>query len=600
MTWTTLAKMPELDSLPLVKSGIENLNFQIPRRRILAAERSKVIYPYTKYLPARIPDELTEPSESYDRPKVTQPPPKLALTTTEAVIFLSSALTNQLFATATPCISIEPTKPSLSLSLHTFSSPISPSSSLSIWMIVKIQRAFRKYAKKRDQSIINMLLGIYQTFLFSTKNSLMIIEEVQTSFALFLSSLLVSAGVMKFVSPNETAPKKPCQVQIFVLGDLGHSPRMNYHAECFASILNYQVELIGFKEGDAIEAANENIRFRYLENFKFPRSYLIQVLGKILYLSLQIFWLVLMSPCEIVLVQSPPSIPVVFVAFLACKLKKKALIVDVHNLGFTLLKGKKEKSRRVIWEFYVWLYRFVEKRMLKMADACLCVSEAMKSFLISEWGLKNVAVLYDRPGAQFQGKVGKDEKLEICERVKIPVNQKLLVSSTSWTDDEDFSMLLEAVKLLDKRIQEDVLLFITGKGPNKEDFLRNFAAANLTHFLLRTEWLAAEDYPKILGIADVGVSLHLSSSGLDLPMKVVDMLGAELPVVAVDFPALNELLNNGLGLTVNGGSKELADAIEKLLVKDENLRKEFSKNAKIWRKHNFHDEWKHKFLAIKF
>jgi beta-1,4-mannosyltransferase len=155
----------------------------------------------------------------------------------------------------------------------------------------------------------------------------------------------------------------------------------------------------------------------------------------------------------------------------------------------------------------------------------------------------------------------------------------LVVSSTSWTPDENFGILLEAAVMYDRRVAArskgsetaeiseeqhhypNLLFIITGKGPEKEMYEEKIKRLNLRHVAFRTMWLAAEDYPLLLGSADLGVCLHTSSSGLDLPMKVVDMFGCGLPVCSVSYSCIQELVKDGKNGLLFSSSSELADQL---------------------------------------
>lgn len=121
----------------------------------------------------------------------------------------------------------------------------------------------------------------------------------------------------------------------------------------------------------------------------------------------------------------------------------------------------------------------------------------------------------------------------------------ILISSTSWTEDEDFQILLDALYEFDQLFAKNirsintdlkVVCFITGKGPLKSYYMNQVQHSySFHHTKFVFPWLSPEDYPKLLACADIGICLHKSSSGLDLPMKVLDMFGAGLPVCAYRY-----------------------------------------------------------------
>ncbi|AET38949.1 chitobiosyldiphosphodolichol beta-1,4 mannosyltransferase Ecym_3466 [Eremothecium cymbalariae DBVPG len=404
------------------------------------------------------------------------------------------------------------------------------------------------------------------------------------------------------------------RIVIYVLGDIGHSPRMCYHARSF-SASGWEVELCGYMEEQPSKDLldDDRITIHVLPHRKnFSDRFVVNTVFKVIY---QVFDITSMlwelRGCDIIMLQNPPSIPILPLAVVFKILTRTKLLIDWHNFGYSILQLKFGSFTHPL----VLVSYCVEFLFSHFADYHLTVTSAMKKYLVSSFKLseKRITVLHDRPAEHF--KPLNDENREdllketfvanhIPQGFDISKGDTILVTSTSFTPDEDLNILLGALKIYEnskKKFDSNlprILLFITGKGPLKGEYIKRVREYEWNHCHIEFLWLSAEDYPRLLRLCDYGVSLHTSSSGLDLPMKILDMFGSGLPVIAMDYPVLNELVQhnvNGMKFIDRRGLHESLI----FAVKDKKLKTALLRTAIEESKNRWHPNWTRAFEELK-
>jgi beta-1,4-mannosyltransferase len=352
---------------------------------------------------------------------------------------------------------------------------------------------------------------------------------------------------------------------------------MRYHAQAL-SAAGVDVDLVGF-EGTPLSHAITNdprITIHRLSASMLRRgapsiSYSPIAFIDTLRIGLRLWKMLRSLPTpDLVLVQNPPAFPTLTVTRLALAKKTARFVIDWHNIGYTVLR-----LRLGQWHPAVRLARWLERRDAGFAAANLCVSRGLAEFLKSRFGLKHTTVLYDRPASIFTPMPRTDrERYRQALLTRLGVHSALvgfIVCPTSWTEDEDFDVVIDAVIRLEDRIRgweaaersrrfPDLAILVTGDGARRTEFERRFAGLPARRVHLRARWLEPEDYPRVVGSADLGLCLHRSSSGLDIPMKVADLFGAGVPVCALDYGAtLAERVRHGSNGLLFSTAEQLAN-----------------------------------------
>ena len=312
-------------------------------------------------------------------------------------------------------------------------------------------------------------------------------------------------------------------VAVVVVGDLARSPRMVNHARELART-GMPVSLVGYREREF--AAPVGVAVLPLRPWRSLRA--LRLPGAAVRMTLtmgQLVAVLLRLKPGAILVQNPPAFPTLLAGWIAARLLRAELLVDWHNYGYSMLAlrlGADHRITHLAERYEAWLGR--------RADRHFCVSQAMRTDLERRFGVC-AEVLYDRPVQCLSGSVSG------------PPRRLVAVCPAGWTADEDMQMLFDSLELLRRRELE---IHVTGDGPLRSRMQPRIAALRASGFDIHTGFLSEPEYRMLIRRADIGLSLHRSSSGLDLAMKVVDLFSAGAPVCALDYGgSLREQVRDG-------------------------------------------------------
>ncbi len=380
---------------------------------------------------------------------------------------------------------------------------------------------------------------------------------------------------------HQTVPRAR-RAAVVVLGDLGRSLRMLNHARELAGS-GWRVDVIGFRETPLPPWLDARVGVRRIPSFESVRArrpvaaFLAFALVRQALLGAALAR-ALASGFDAIVVQAPPSFPALPLVLLAAQLRGARVVVDWQNTTEAMLRlrlgGGGRMSERIAAGCGT-----LELELARRAHAHLCTTPELVAFL-QRRGIqaRELPDLACEPGAPDEGR-----------------DAATIVSPSSWSEDDDFDLFLAAVPRLDALLARKGLrarFVFSGAGERRAWFEARCAALRLDRIRIETTFVAPADYPRLLRTAAFGLSLHRSAAGLDLPLKIVEMLANGTPVCALDSsPAIRERVRDGERGVLFASPDELAGRVASLLDPENPLLATMRRNVAAEPRERWTDAW---------
>jgi len=252
----------------------------------------------------------------------------------------------------------------------------------------------------------------------------------------------------------------------------------------------------------------------------------------------------------------------------AVKLKRRTgakLVYDSHEL----FPEQFPRTNSLKGELFRFLFRtyctFLEKRLIKHADALITVNESIASELSRRYRIPKPVVVMNCPSLKerpSEYRKGENPFLQTFPQIE---GRRIILYNGGITEGRGLENLVEAMSSI-----EGAVLIFMGKGPLENPLKKKVQDLGIEEKVFFHPPVPSQDVVAFSQWADIGV-LPFFDNSLNihyvLPNKLFEYLLAGLPVVSSDLPELRKVVKgNGFGILFNPEKPgDIARAIREIL-----------------------------------
>ena len=262
--------------------------------------------------------------------------------------------------------------------------------------------------------------------------------------------------------------------------------------------------------------------------------------------NIRLFFILLFSKADILLSNDTDTLPA---NFLASKIRRKKLVFDAHELFPEVPELAHRPKTKYIWQR-------IEDFIFPRLKHCYTVCQSIADYYNQKYNI-NMKVVRNVPYTSAP----------VHEKLLHYPNKKIMIYQGALNIGRGLEWVIDAMPLV-----ENAMFVIIGDGDILHELKERVKNLQLDEKVVFLGRISGTELHKYTPSADLGLCL-LENRGLNyyysLPNRIFDYLHAGVPVLATDFPEIENIVKTfSTGILVNHYEPEyLAEVINDFFVK---------------------------------